>query len=102
MNFEDYEVAAMKTRLPSANEEYVWLGLIGEIGELYGKQAKSIRDHAEIEHEDAKKELGDILWFLTALCHDHGTTLSEVAGLNIQKLTDRARRKTLQGSGDYR
>jgi NTP pyrophosphatase (non-canonical NTP hydrolase) len=102
MNFDEYDVAAMRTRLPSANEDYVWLGLIGEIGELYGKKAKSIRDHAQIEHEDTKKELGDILWFLSALCQDNGTSLSEVAGLNIQKLTDRAMRKTLQGSGDYR
>jgi len=28
MTFEDYEIAAMKTRLPSAGSEYVTLGLI--------------------------------------------------------------------------
>lgn len=102
ITFQEYEIAAMKTRLPSADYLYVVLGLVGEVGELYGKWAKDIRDHAEIEHEDAKKELGDILWFLTALCHDNGTTLSEVADMNIKKLAGRAERKTLQGSGDNR
>lgn len=102
MTFEDYEIAAMKTRLPSASSEYITLGLIGEIGEFYGKWAKCLRDDKPWDEEDMKKELGDILWMLTSLCHDSGTTLSEVASLNLKKLAGRAKRKTLQGSGDNR
>lgn len=100
--FEEYEVAAMNTRLPSADQAYVILGLIGEVGELYSKMAKSIRDEVLVPPEDAKKEIGDILWFLAALCRDFDTSLSEVAEMNIKKLADRAKRKTLQGSGDNR
>lgn len=100
--FEDYEIAAMKTRLPTAGSEYVTLGLIGEVGEFYGKWAKCLRDGRDWDGEDMKKELGDILWMLTALCHDSGASLSEVAGMNIKKLEGRAKRKTLQGSGDNR
>ena len=102
MTFEEYEIAAMKTRLPSAGSEYVTLGLIGEIGEFYGKWAKCLRDGKHWDDDDMKKELGDILWFLVAMCHESGTTLSEVAGMNIKKLEGRAKRKTLQGSGDNR
>lgn len=102
ITFEEYEIAAMKTRLPSAGSEYITLGLIGEIGEFYGKWAKCLRDGKDWEDDDIKKELGDILWFLAAMCHESGTTLSEVAGINIKKLAGRAKRKTLQGSGDNR
>ena len=102
MTFEDYEIAAMKTRLPSAGSEYVTLGLIGEVGEFYGKWAKCLRDGKAWDEDDMKKELGDILWFLTALCDECDTTLSEVAELNIKKLSSRAARGTLQGSGDSR
>jgi NTP pyrophosphatase (non-canonical NTP hydrolase) len=102
MTFDEYEEGAMKTRLPTAGSDYVALGLIGEVGEFYGKWAKCLRDGTEWDPEDAKKELGDILWFLAALCRDTDTSLSEVAGLNLKKLSDRALRKTLQGSGDNR
>jgi NTP pyrophosphatase (non-canonical NTP hydrolase) len=98
----EYEAAAMKTRLPTAGSEYVTLGLIGEIGEFYGKWAKCLRDGREWDDEDMKKELGDILWMLTALCRESGSSLSEVASMNVKKLEGRAKRKTLQGSGDNR
>jgi NTP pyrophosphatase (non-canonical NTP hydrolase) len=102
MTLLQYEAAAMKTRLPSAGSEYVTLGLIGEIGEFYGKWAKCLRDDKPWDDEDMKKELGDILWMLAALCRESGTSLAEVADMNIKKLAGRAKRKTLQGSGDNR
>lgn len=102
MTLEEYEVAALKTRLPSATEEYVALGLVGEVGEFYGAWAKSIRDGKPWDETSMKKELGDILWFLTALSRDCGSSLAEIADMNIRKLSSRAKRKTLQGSGDNR
>ena len=51
---------------------------------------------------EGRAELGDILWFLTALCRDLDTSIGEVATLNIQKLSKRAAKGTLQGSGDDR
>lgn len=102
LTLDKYHVQAMNFRLPSADSSYVALGLLGEVGELYGAWAKNIRDNTEMDEEAAWKELGDILWFLTALCEDCGTTLGEVAEMNIKKLSSRAARGKIQGSGDDR
>ena len=100
--FVEYEHDVAKYRLPTAETDYVVLGLIGEIGELYGKWAKSIRDETKLDIEHIKSELSDILWFLTMLCRDMGTSLGEVAMINEAKLAKRAARGTIKGSGDNR
>lgn len=102
MTFLEYQQEAAQHRLPSADSTYVMLNLIGEIGELYGKWAKSIRDGSEPTESEIRHELGDILWMLSALCHDCGTSLAQVASMNLIKLDKRASKKTLQGSGDNR
>jgi NTP pyrophosphatase (non-canonical NTP hydrolase) len=102
LTFNEYSVEASKFRLPTADEFYVALNLVGEIGELYSKWAKSVRDGTNPTESEIKHELGDILWMLSAMCHDMGTSLSEVAAMNLIKLDKRASKKTLQGSGDNR
>jgi NTP pyrophosphatase (non-canonical NTP hydrolase) len=54
------------------------------------------------EREGIKAELGDVLWTLTACCHELGLTLEEIAEMNIQKLTDRKARGVIHGNGDNR
>lgn len=104
MNFFEYETKAMSFRLPSANSEYAFLNLVGEVGELFSLEAKMIRDGGNIQkyRENLKKELGDILWHLAAVALDNGMTLEEVAVANIHKLASRANRGVLTGSGDDR
>lgn len=48
------------------------------------------------------KEIGDQLWYLAAKCNELGTTLSQAAVTNIEKLADRSARNALQGEGDTR
>lgn len=100
--FSQYEYDVAKYRLPTAETDYVVLGLIGEVGELYGAWAKSIRDETKLDEMAVKKELGDILWFLSALCRDMGTSLAEIAFINEAKLAKRAVKGTITGSGDDR
>ena len=104
MHFTEYQHEAMSFRLPSAGAEYALFNLAGEVGELMSKEAKLIRDGGSFnEHKEAaKKELGDILWCLTAIAVDYGFTLEEVAKENILKLTNRKNNKTIQGNGDNR
>lgn len=102
MNFNEYQEKAMSFRLPSADSPYAFLGLVGEVGELYGAIAKAMRDGTEIDSEYIKKELGDILWFVAAITSDMNLNLSDVAEKNIDKLTSRKIRGTIQGSGDDR
>lgn len=48
------------------------------------------------------KEIGDVLWYLSALCNELGTSLFSVAMMNLRKLKTRTDNNTLQGSGDTR
>ena len=48
------------------------------------------------------KEIGDVLWYLSAACNELDITLSEAAAENLRKLCDRTERDALRGSGDER
>jgi len=78
------------------------LGLVGETGEVAEKIKKLIRDGNKIANEEILKELGDVLFYTTALANLYGKGLQEVMKLNIKKLDDRQRRGKLKGSGDNR
>lgn len=109
---------------------YVALKLNGEAGEFAEHIGKAMRDDGliiieeEIEYNhdgDERlynaayfepltperkaliiKEIGDVLWYLSAACNELGITLSEAALINLQKLHERSMRGTLRGSGDDR
>jgi NTP pyrophosphatase (non-canonical NTP hydrolase) len=102
MEFDKYQEDAMSFRLPSADQGYAILGLTGEVGEFMGYLAKCMRDGQEPQMEHLCKELGDILWFVAAIADDLDMGLSEVAERNIQKLSIRKSKGTIQGSGDNR
>ena len=78
------------------------LGLVGEAGEFAEKIKKHIRDGNEINSTELVKELGDVLFYVTALANHIGSDLQTVATNNIAKLQDRQKRNKLQGSGDNR
>lgn len=78
------------------------LGLVGEAGEVAEKIKKLIRDKSKVTNEDILKELGDVLFYTTALANIYGRGLQDVMKLNINKLNDRQRRGKLKGSGDNR
>lgn len=103
-SFDTYQEAAHELRLGSAmNPDYARHGLTGEVGELASIYAKALRDGPKENHKEmVLKELGDILWFISAIAVDEGFYLSEVAATNIHKLRDRKERGVLRGSGDNR
>jgi len=82
------------------------LGLVGEAGELADKYKKIIRDKGSVisgtDNAELVKELGDVLWYVATLARYLGTTLDDVASLNVAKLTDRQARNLIQGEGDNR
>lgn len=104
LSFGDYQEEARKTAIYPENAKvtYPLLGLTGEVGEFANKYKKVIRDGAEFTVEDAAAELGDILWYLSALATDLGIGLDYVANYNLEKLHSRQLRGTLGGSGDTR
>lgn len=106
--FEDYEKIAMANEVWPKNHYIIFpaLGITGEAGEVAEKLKKILRDkNGEFNFTDKLeivKELGDVLWYLTAMAHDLGYTLQEVAEENIQKIKSRRERDKIHGNGDNR
>lgn len=109
MNFNDYQEKARTTAIYSKNYKVIYptLGLCGESGEIAEKIKKWIRDDEAKELTDEqllllKKELGDVLWYISNLAFDLNLKLDDIAELNIEKLFLRKINGTIQGSGDNR
>lgn len=107
MRFAEYQdQIAQFVRYGVGDYVYTTLGLAGEAGEVANKVKKILRDSDGALDDDSKRriadELGDTLWYLTRTAVELGYSLEEIAAMNIQKLTDRNARGTIQGSGDIR
>tara|TARA_Y100001978_G_C23494465_1_gene337910 strand:- start:305 stop:646 length:342 start_codon:yes stop_codon:yes gene_type:complete len=109
MDFDNYQIEARKTAIyPNKDKNFIYptLGLVGESGEVAEKIKKILRDKNGIFDNDSKlaikKELGDVLWYLSNLCDELNLSLNEVAKLNLEKLNIRLSRGKISGSGDDR
>jgi NTP pyrophosphatase (non-canonical NTP hydrolase) len=85
---------------------YYFIGLGGEVGEVFEKYKRILRyrdkenidKNEEKEQEimrDVAEELGDVLWYVALIAQRCKTSLSEVADMNITKLTKRQQEGTL-------
>ena len=117
MNFNEYQniVIQFDTSRLAIDKEARYdgymekaLGLAGETGEVMEKVKKMIRDKDGVFHPtpediaELKKELGDVLWYLSAIAFYNGIELEDVAAVNIEKLLDRQARDKIHGDGDNR
>lgn len=121
MDFNEYQIACIDTAIYmdkiKENYElpediykilgvcYAGLGL-GEAGEVQGKIKKIIRDAGgEITNEVRAKigdELGDLLYYVAAVCSELEINMGGVAEANVVKLQSRKQRGKLTGDGDDR
>ena len=92
---------------------YPFLALGEEAGEVLGKIAKTSRKTdrviddviifcGEELRQELLKELGDVLWQLASCAYELDSTLEEVAKMNLDKLSGRSERGTIEGRGDDR
>jgi NTP pyrophosphatase (non-canonical NTP hydrolase) len=88
---------------------YLVFGLCSECGEVADQVKKHIRDSkGEVDKFDKDltleliKEVGDVLWYTAVLAAELKFDLSQVAEININKLTRRMNLDLIQGSGDNR
>ena len=113
MDFNDYQAAAAKydtfEAVPDLKDpSFVAkvFGLCGETGEVTEKFKKVLRDkNGKLSPEDKKeitKELGDVLWYLSAIARYMGVEFQEVAETNLDKLQSRFERDKIHGMGDNR
>lgn len=110
-SFDDYQERAYRTAVYPGMHDlvgllYVALGINGEAGEVAEKTKKLIRDKNGVVDQtyldDITKELGDVLWYMSAMARELGISLSDVAYGNLDKLHSRERRNKIHGDGDDR
>ncbi|MBT4870518.1 MAG: nucleoside triphosphate pyrophosphohydrolase family protein [Candidatus Diapherotrites archaeon] len=110
MDLDEYQEKASKTDLGTIakenNFDYYALGLVNEAGEVAGKIKKLHRDFdgkmTDDYRKEIAKEMGDVLWYLSALCDKFDLNLAEIAQANIDKLYSRKERGLIKGNGDNR
>lgn len=107
MRLTEYQETAMEfERMPEGlpSIAYCCIGLSGEAGEVANKVKKIFRDGTGGKAANAAiaRELGDCLWYLSALARRMGYTLEDIAIMNLETLQGRKERGTLQGDGDSR
>lgn len=113
MKFNEYQAKAIKYDLAKPGRDLTGggfiekvLGLTGEAGETADKFKKIIRDKSgQISDEDRyeiSKELGDVLWYVSAIASYLDIPFDDVAQVNIKKLESRQKRDRLHGEGDDR
>jgi NTP pyrophosphatase (non-canonical NTP hydrolase) len=107
-SLDEYQMFVQKTKVYDKEYKLVYpvLGLVNEAGEVAGKIKKLMRDDegqlTEERFNDILSELGDVLWYVTAVADDLGVSISDVFFNNYQKLKSRQERGVIKGSGDYR
>lgn len=109
LTFSEYQRRSQRRAIypqVGSNVVYPTLGVCGEAGELAEKLKKCLRDKdGQIGVDDRRlifKEVGDVLWYLAAVCRELDGTLEEAALANLEKVDGRHERGTLHGSGDDR
>ena len=108
MDFTTYQQKSRETAIYKSELKLLYpaLGLAGEAGEVCEKIKKIYRDKdgdmSSNDRLDIRKELGDVLWYISQIACDIDVTLASVATANLEKLRVRKENGTLGGSGDDR
>ncbi len=113
MTFDDYQKQAITTDSYGGKGDFLSiafinkvLGLAGEAGEVAEKVKKLQRNKGgEVSEEDRKellKELGDVLWYVSAIAYYLDEPLGSIADNNLAKLFDRQARGVIKSKGDNR
>lgn len=104
MKFDQYQKLAYQHAIFPEEYKILYpaLALNEEAGEVAGKIGKALRDQTPLPIAEIRKELGDVLWQLSALATGLEQSLDALAEENLDKLEDRKNRGVLSGSGDNR
>lgn len=96
-DLDEYQQEAARTMPPGRSQPdgqrerlaILGLGLAGEAGESVDLIKKFVGHGHTLDLSVLSKELGDVLWYLSAIATELGLSLSDVAGQNIAKLRKR-------------
>lgn len=113
MTFDDYQKQAITTDIYGGQGDILSiafinkvLGLAGEAGEVAEKVKKLQRNQdgqmSAADRQELLKELGDVLWYVSAITHYLDESLDKLAQTNLEKLQDRKARDVIKSQGDNR
>lgn len=108
ISFEAFQRLALENAIYPRHQNdldsvYPALGLTEEAGEVSGEVKKMIRDDGGVMTNDRREriaeELGDVLWYIAAICRDVGVPMEDVAFGQLAKLKRRKAEGKIKGSG---
>jgi len=109
VNFREYKKKSRETAVyQNLGKNYIYplLGLAGETGEVVEKFKKLLRNNDGVIDkefiESIKKELGDVLWYISQISTELDIELDDIAETNIKKLKSRMERNVIKSYGDDR
>lgn len=90
MDFDAYQTLATRTTNPALDADGRLLdaaaGLAEEAGEVLGAVRKHLFQQRPLDRAALTRELGDVLWCLSAVATSIGVSLGDVAHTNLDKL----------------
>lgn len=93
MEIKDYQkrtYIAIQPHTDRKDEILNWsVGLCEECGEVMNHIKHYCWGHEQIDNVEIAKEIGDVMWYLSALCTVLNLDLDTVAELNMRKLEHR-------------
>ena len=109
-DFDLYQMLAEQSNVtpPSNRLVEILTGLTEELGEFMSYHKRMMRGDYDTTDKQtealdlAKKELGDMLWYMSAWCTIHKIPFGDVPYSNLEKLQKRMEKNMVKGSGDTR
>lgn len=98
MNANEYQLLAARTLIDAPGFDIadndlmvIWnaIGLAGEAGEVCELVKKGIFHQHGLDREKMADELGDLMWYVSAICTKLDLDLGEILEANIRKLERR-------------
>lgn len=91
MDFDEYQRLARRTVITTEPDAFIF-GLISEIGEVFSAYKKYVRENKTISelkgtpiHKDMIEQVGDVLWYLSAVSNVCSVNLNDAAIKNLEK-----------------
>lgn len=93
IDFKKYQDLSSRTINYSLEEELAlanWaMGLAGEAGETVDALKKVLFHGHSLNKDKIAEELGDVLWYVSAICNNLGLSMEQIAFDNVMKLKKR-------------
>lgn len=98
MNANEYQQQAARTLIAKPDAQYtdndimiIWnaIGLAGEAGEVAELVKKGIFHQHGLDKAKMFKEIGDVLWYVAAICTKLDFSMADIMQANIDKLRER-------------